>query len=132
MTWASAILALAAVLMPAPSAPEPVRGSVHYRDSSAIGTPAAGSLVSGVKLPREGRHYFTWDPVLHESPSPSWRRWGTDGLVRTVLRVIHEYARAHPRAPRVGVGDLSLRHGGYFGPEVGGGIGHATHQNGRR
>jgi murein endopeptidase len=28
------------------------------------------------------------------------------------------------------VGDLSLRHGGYFGPEVGGGIGHATHQNG--
>jgi murein endopeptidase len=96
----------------------------------ALGTPAAGSLVRGVKLPREGRHYFTWDPVKHESPSPGWRRWGTDDLVRTVLRVIHGYARAHPAASRVGIGDLSLRHGGYFGPEVGGGIGHATHQNG--
>jgi murein endopeptidase len=38
--------------------------------------------------------------------------------------VIRRYAREHPSAPRVGVGDLSLRHGGYFGPK------HATHQNG--
>jgi murein endopeptidase len=30
----------------------------------------------------------------------------------------------------VGIGDLSLPEGGYFGAEVGGGIGHATHQNG--
>jgi murein endopeptidase len=103
---------------------------VEYRDSVAIGAPEAGSLVQGVKLPPNGRHYFTWDPVKHESPSPPWRRWGTDDLVRTVLRVIHEYARAHPAAPRVGIGDLSLPEGGYFGPEIGGGIGHATHQNG--
>ncbi len=41
-----------------------------------------------------------------------------------------EFGRAHPNAPRVGVGDLSLPEGGYFGREVSGGIGHATHQNG--
>jgi murein endopeptidase len=53
-----------------------------------------------------------------------WRRWGTDDLVRVVVRVIRRYSHRHPSAPRIGVGDLSLRHGGYFGPK------HATHQNG--
>jgi murein endopeptidase len=109
---------------------EPIRQPIHHRDSVAIGSPAAGGLERGVKLPPRGRHYFTWDPVEHVSPSPPWRRWGTDELVRTTLRVIRSYGRAHPRAPRVGIGDLSLPRGGYFGPEIGGGIGHATHQNG--
>jgi murein endopeptidase len=136
MGFATATAAFAATLLagfPAPEgqAPrEPIRAPVEYRDSVAIGSPGGGSLVRGVKVPPTGRHYFTWDPVKHESPSPPWRRWGTDELVRTVLRVIHEYARDHPAAPRVGIGDLSLPEGGYFGPEIGGGIGHATHQNG--
>lgn len=108
----------------------PAHRPIDWRDSAALGTPGSGSLVAGVKLPAEGRHHFTWDPVERVSPSAPWRRWGTDNLVRTVLRVIRDYARAHPGAPRVGVGDLSLPEGGYFGPEVGGGIGHATHQNG--
>jgi murein endopeptidase len=112
------------------SAREPIRQPIHHRDSVAIGSPAAGGLERGVKLPPQGRHYFTWDPVEHVSPSPPWRRWGTDELVRTTLRVIRSYGRAHHRAPRVGIGDLSLPRGGYFGPEIGGGIGHATHQNG--
>ena len=50
--------------------------------------------------------------------------------MRTTLGVLREFARRHPDAPRIGVGDLSLRHGGYFGAEVSGGIGHSTHQNG--
>jgi len=133
MSWTVAVIAFTAALLSAPrpwEPPEPVRAPVEYRASEAIGSPGAGSLVRGVKLPPTGRHYFTWDPVKHESPSPPWRRWGTDDLVRVVMRVIHEYARAHPSAPRVGIGDLSLPEGGYFGPEIGGGIGHATHQNG--
>ena len=105
-------------------------GRVDYRESRALGAPSGGSLVRGVKLPPDGRRYFTWDPVERRSPSAPWRRWGTDGLVRRTLRVVREYSRAHPQAPRVGIGDLSLPEGGYFGPEVGGGIGHATHQNG--
>src|SRR5687768_6591541 len=97
---------------------EPVRQPIQHRDSVAVGSPAVGSLEGGVRVPPRGRHYFTWDPVEHVSPSPPWRRWGTDELVRTTLRVIRSYRRAHPRAPRVGIGDLSLPEGGYFGPEI--------------
>jgi hypothetical protein len=103
---------------------------IHWRDSVAVGLPENGSLVGGVQLPPEGRSFFTWDPVLKRQPDRPWRRWGTDDLVRTVLRVLRAFRRDHPAAPRVGVGDLGLPHGGYFGPEVGGGIGHGTHQNG--
>ncbi len=103
-------------------------GIVWHR-SRAIGLPYAGSLVAGVRLPREGVHFFTWDPVLRRSPDRPWRRFGTDRLVRTLLAVIDAYAAAHPHAPRVGIGDLSRPHGGDFGPRFGG-IGHASHQNG--
>jgi murein endopeptidase len=44
--------------------------------------------------------------------------------VRVLLRVVREYAAAHPASPRVGIGDLSRRRGGPFGPK------HASHQNG--
>jgi murein endopeptidase len=103
---------------------------IHWRDSVAVGLPEDGSLVRGVQLPAEGRSFFTWDPVLKRQPDRPWRRWGSDDLVRIVLRVLRAYRLDHPGAPRVGVGDLGLPHGGYFGPEVGGGIGHGTHQNG--
>jgi len=102
---------------------------IHWRRSVAVGLPEAGSLVRGVRLPAEGGHFFTWDPIEKRQPNRDWRRWGTDDLVRTTLRVIRGYARAHPGAPRVGIGDLSRPHGGDFGPRFGG-IGHETHQNG--
>jgi murein endopeptidase len=44
--------------------------------------------------------------------------------------VLRRFGERFPDAPRIGVGDLSRRHGGDFGPEISGGIGHATHQNG--
>jgi len=106
------------------------RARVEYRDSVAVGLPEAGSLVRGVRFPAEGHAFFTWDPIRHERPNRTWRRWGTDHVVRTTLGVLRGFARAHPKASRVGVGDLSVRGGGDFGPEVGGGIGHASHQNG--
>lgn len=103
---------------------------VEWRDSVVVGTPEAGRLERAVQLPAASPAHFTWDPVLKRRPNRDWRRWGSDDLVRTTLSVLREFARRHPRAPPVGVGDLSLPEGGYFGPEVGGGIGHATHQNG--
>jgi murein endopeptidase len=106
-----------------------LQASIVWHRSRAIGLPYAGSLVGGVRLPREGVHFFTWDPVLRRSPNRPWRRYGTARLVRTLLRVIDAYAAAHPHAPRVGIGDLSRPHGGDFGPRFGG-IGHASHQNG--
>ena len=86
--------------------------------------------MNGVQLPEEGRHFFTWDPVQKVTPSPAWRRNGTDDLVRMLLLVLQEYAAAHPDAPRVAVGDLSRPEGGDFGREISGGVGHASHQNG--
>ena len=102
---------------------------VQWHDSTALGTYSAGRLEHGVRLPAEGRTFFTWDPVLRRSPNRAWRRWGTDKLVRVVLRVARDSNAAHPRAPRMAVGDLSRPHGGDFGPRFGY-IGHASHQNG--
>ena len=107
-------------------APAPV---IRWRRSLALGVPSAGRLVNGVQVPAEGRDFFTWDPVLRRSPNRPWRRWGTDGLVRITLRVVHNYAAAHPAAPRVAIGDLSRPRGGDFGPRFGG-LGHASHENG--
>lgn len=107
----------------APRAAQPTE-EIRWRESLALGSPGAGSLVRGVQLPGAGRDFYTWDPLLHRSPNRRWRRWGTDRLVHIVLRVTREFARAHPAAARIGIGDLSRPHGGYFGPK------HATHQNG--
>ena len=102
---------------------------VNWHDSTALGSHAAGRLEHGVRLPSEGRAFFTWDPVLRRSPNRHWRRWGTDRLVRVVLRVARDFRAAHPRAPRMAVGDMSRPHGGDFGPRFGY-IGHVSHQNG--
>jgi hypothetical protein len=97
--------------------------------SRSLGLPWAGKLVGGVQLEPEGEQFFTWDHVRRRSPNPGSRRYGNARLVRTLLLVLREYAAAHPKAPRVGVGDLSRRNGGDFGPRYGG-VGHASHQNG--
>ena len=115
---------------PAPAPPrEPRFERIRWRRSVAAGQPAAGRLIRGVRLPSEGEHFFTWDPVKRRSPNRWWRRFGTDRMVRLVLRVAREFSAAHPRAPRMAIGDLSRPRGGDFGPRFGY-IGHASHQNG--
>lgn len=101
-----------------------------WRRSRALGKPfEGGKLVRGVRLPKQGRHYFTWNPIDGGQPNPAFRRWGTDVLIREVLKVLRELRRDNPGAPRIGVADLSLRRGGEFGVEYGG-LGHSSHQNG--
>lgn len=113
-----------------PDPAEPQDRPIEYRRSRALGLPYRnGRLRNGVKLPRDGRDYFTWDPVLKRSPNRGWRRWGTDHLIRTLLLVLREHRLAHPGAPRVGIGDLSRPRGGEFGARFGG-LGHLSHQNG--
>jgi murein endopeptidase len=115
---------------PAPVVTAPVVDpAIAWRHSRAVGEPWDGRLVDGVQLPAEGRDFWTYDFATRESPNRPWRRWGTDRLVRTVLDVLAEYRAANPEAPRVGVADLSRRHGGPFGPNFGG-RGHMSHQNG--
>jgi hypothetical protein len=103
--------------------------SAQSSRSRSLGVPWDGRLVGGVQLAAESEQHFTWDPVRRRSPNRGWRRYGSRRLVRTTVRVLREFAAAHPRAPRVGVGDLSRRYGGDFGARFGG-IGHASHQNG--
>ncbi len=102
---------------------------IRWRRSTAVGLPWAGRLVNGVRLPVQGDHFFTWDPVRDETPNRAYRRHATDRLIRVILRVLRDYSDAHPRAPRVGIGDLSRPHGGDFGKRFGG-LGHSSHQNG--
>ena len=109
-------------------APEPAP-EIAYRESIPVGVWWAGKLRRGVLLPAEGPDWFTWDPVVKRTPNRGWRRWGTDRLVRTLVEVIAQYRLDNPFAPRVGIGDLSRRHGGDFGARFGG-LGHASHQNG--
>jgi hypothetical protein len=105
------------------------RPEIRWRRSRSFGTPSNGRLVNGVRLPSEGAVFFTWDPARREAPNRAYRRYGTARLMRVVLSVLRSFARAHPDAPRVGIGDLSRRRGGDFGPQFGG-LGHSSHQNG--
>jgi murein endopeptidase len=97
--------------------------------SRAVGLPYRGRLVNGRQLPLHGDGFATWDPILKRVGNRPWRRWGTERLLRTLRTVLAEYARRHPDAPPVLVGDLSRPRGGDFGPQFGG-KGHASHQNG--
>jgi murein endopeptidase len=126
-----AVLAPAAAAAPQQDpvpASEPVP-EIAYRESIPVGVWWAGKLRRGVQLPAEGPDWFTWDPVLKRRPDRGWRRWGTDRLVRTLVDVIADYRLTDALAPRVGIGDLSRRHGGEFGVRFGG-LGHGSHQNG--
>jgi murein endopeptidase len=108
---------------------EPTPSASPLPPARAEGAPWDGRLIHGRMLPERGPGYVTWDPILKQVPNRSWRRWGTGRLLRTIERVLAAYARRHPDAPPVLVGDLSRPHGGDFGPRFGG-IGHASHQNG--
>jgi len=103
--------------------------TIRWRQSRALGLPWQGRLVDGVTVPAAGAPFFTWDPVLRGSPNRPWRRVGSDRLVRTLMRVLTEFAAAHPDAPRIGIGDLSRPGGGDFGVRYGR-PGHVSHQNG--
>jgi len=112
-----------------PMAPPPAAPVIAWRVSTPVGLWWHGRLRAGVQLPAEGPDWFTWDPPRKVEPNRGWRRWGTDRLVRTVIDVLIQYRLENPGVPRVGVGDLSRRHGGEFGKRFGG-LGHASHQNG--
>ncbi|HWM06175.1 MAG TPA: penicillin-insensitive murein endopeptidase [Actinophytocola sp.] len=105
------------------------RHEIRWRRSVALGSPTAGRLVRGVRLPARGADFATWDPNLHRTPNRAWRRWGTNRLVRLLLGIAREYRTAHPHARPMLIGDLSRPHGGDFGRQFGY-VWHASHQNG--
>ena len=106
---------------------KPARPSVDWRDSKALGTANAGALENGVQLPPEGPGYYTYNPATQQPPGGSDRTWGTATTIRQLLDLGAWWERAHPGAPRLGVGDVAREHGGPFTGPV---VGHASHENG--
>jgi murein endopeptidase len=98
--------------------------------SRAVGKPWHGRLVCGVQLPADSSTFVTWDFPLGRSPNDGWRRWGTQELVTTVDAIAADYQTRFGPGTRLVVGDLSRPRGGSFGERFGG-VGHASHQNGR-
>ena len=116
---------------PAPPAPKrpakkpdpPDRPRIQWRDSLALGTPNAGRLQNGVRMPVEWPGLYTYDPQTQRPPGDPHRMWGTAALVKDVLEVGEWWHATHPKQPRLGIGDLTPDGGGYA-------IGHASHENG--
>ena len=133
LTAAAASLALlqAPPVPPPPPPPQPAvpPAAKQPKRSEALGRPAAWRLRNGVPFPPAGEAFYTWDPILKQSPNRVWRRYATIRTVSRVLQVLEAFRAAHPDAPRPGVGDLSRPQGGSFDRRYGG-LGHASHQNG--
>jgi Penicillin-insensitive murein endopeptidase len=110
---------------PAPRAePEPAPApKIQYRNATSYGIQWGGSLADGTQLPLEGPDWVTWNPVTDSVPNDPGRLYGNERTIRTIVSVLAEYRAAHPKAPRVLVGDISFRHGGPMDA-------HVSHQNG--
>jgi murein endopeptidase len=129
-----ALLALLAGAAPAEAVAFPsdcrIPPSMLTAGSRAVGTPSNGRLVRGVPFPADTQFAFTWNLPGAFTPNPAFRRYGTEKLVLTLECVLSAYGARHPEDARVGVADLSLPRGGPFGRRYGG-LGHASHRNGR-
>jgi murein endopeptidase len=97
----------------------------HRQPSRSIGTPGNGRLEYGVLFPSSGPDHFAWNFRKQRIGGSDRTRWGNCWVVRAVLRGLAAYHRRSPNAPRVAVGDMSLRHGGEIDH-------HSTHENGRQ
>jgi hypothetical protein len=104
-------------------APTPEYPQITWNSATSHGLPYAGSLSGGTQLPVEGPDWVTWNPIDDIRPNRTERLYGTEHTIRTIVSVLGAYRAAHPDAPRVVVGDISLRGGGPIQE-------HRSHQNG--
>jgi penicillin-insensitive murein endopeptidase len=95
-----------------------------WHHATSIGLPYEGSLIDGTQLPVEGPNWVTWNPVTDSVPDAPNRLYGNDRTIRAIISVSAAYRAANPGAPRVVIGDISLRGGGPMTDE------HISHQNG--
>ncbi|MCS6898709.1 MAG: penicillin-insensitive murein endopeptidase [Myxococcales bacterium] len=82
--------------------------------SLSVGTPNRGYLINGVQMP-PGEH---WQII--GAPST----WGTQETIDFITRAILSVNKQFPGSPRLFIGHISARHGGYLSP-------HKSHQAGR-
>jgi murein endopeptidase len=97
--------------------------TVEWRRATSVGLPFAGRLLDGTQLPVEGPDWVTWNPVTDSSPNRPHRLYGHERTIRAILSVAAAHRTANPDAPRLVVGDISLRDGGPMNE-------HVSHENG--
>jgi Penicillin-insensitive murein endopeptidase len=96
---------------------------IAWHAALSSGLPYAGHLHDGTQLPVEGPDWVTWDPNTDSRPNLPGRLYGNEHTIRTIVEVLAQYRRTHANAPRLVVGDISLRNGGVMDQ-------HVSHQNG--
>ncbi len=106
-----------------PAAAELASPRITWRTASSDGLPYAGHLHGGTQLPVESADWVTWNPSTDSSPNRADRLYGHQRTIRRIVDVLAAYRAEHPKAPRVVVGDISLRYGGPMDQ-------HVSHQNG--
>lgn len=80
----------------------------------SLGRPSSGALFNGRQMP----------------PGPQWQlvspreSWGTDETIDALVRCIGVVNQQFANTPRIHIGDISTRNGGYHAP-------HTSHQSGR-
>jgi murein endopeptidase len=124
-------LALIAIALPAASAADEPKAQTPTAEhaqkqscrSRALGSASNGRLECGKLLLAFTELWTTYNPVTGAYPNARSRRWGTEKTLATIEQVTADYRLRFRRAPRIVIGDISLRHGGPFGV-------HASHQQG--
>ena len=84
--------------------------------AESVGRPGAGGLVSGSRMPLEGRGY-----VMSKDRT---RVFATPQTIRYVKDCLGRYRSQYPKGPPISLGDFSARNGGPVPP-------HVSHQSGR-
>jgi murein endopeptidase len=89
-----------------------IRESPEQLGSASIGFPTKGRLWGAVEV------------VASEGIEPSGDHpWGTEYVVRSIERAVREVRRCFPDTPKLHVGDISRKEGGWLVP-------HKSHQSG--
>lgn len=99
------------------------RPAIEWGRATSSGLPYSGSLAGGTQLPVEGPSWVTWNPLSDSRPNAANRLYGHERTIRALVAVLAGYRAANPDAPRVVVGDVSMRDGGPM-------LEHRSHQNG--
>ncbi|MBI3272441.1 MAG: penicillin-insensitive murein endopeptidase [Planctomycetes bacterium] len=93
-------------------------GGLSSGDGGGGSAPTSGlptSSVGFVQLPASGTGFYCY--------SVPDRRWGKPSMVYKLMEAAGTWKSGHPAWPRIGVGDISLPHGGPIS-------GHVSHQHG--
>ena len=91
-----------------------LRTRPHVLGSASIGEPHRGGLFNGQQLAPSAK----WHVV---DPDRSWATSETIGAIARSIELVHQL---HPGSPKLCIGDMSRRRGGYLRP-------HRSHQSGR-